>query len=157
MYSRILVPLDGSELAESVLTHVRELTTGCGIKEIILMRICEPQSIPADYPASMPAPWEEHVKNMRASYQQQCGLYLEEAKKRLADTAAIVRVETDLGPAAEKIAEYASSHDVDLIVMASHGRSGPGRWAFGSVADKVLRSSCVPVMMIKAPGCVPGI
>jgi nucleotide-binding universal stress UspA family protein len=46
---------------------------------------------------------------------------------------------------------------VDLIIIATHGRSGVSRWVWGSVADRILRSSCVPVLMVRAPGCVPGI
>jgi nucleotide-binding universal stress UspA family protein len=60
-------------------------------------------------------------------------------------------------PHAEEIAFYAKHPGCDIIVMASHGRSGPSRWAYGSVADRVLRASCVPVLMVRAPGCVPGI
>jgi len=58
---------------------------------------------------------------------------------------------------AEAIVGCAEEHGCDLIVMASHGRSGVSRWAYGSVADKVLRMSCIPVLMIRAPGCVLGI
>jgi nucleotide-binding universal stress UspA family protein len=55
------------------------------------------------------------------------------------------------------IADYASKNDVDLIIIATHGRSGVSRWVWGSVADHILRSACVPVLMIRAPGCVAGI
>ena len=55
------------------------------------------------------------------------------------------------------IAEYATKNEIDLIVIATHGRSGVSRWVWGSVADRILRSACVPVMMVRAPGCVPGV
>ena len=61
------------------------------------------------------------------------------------------------GKVAETLAHWAEQNGVDLIVIASHGRSGVSRWVMGSVADRVLRSACVPVLMIRAPGCVPGI
>ncbi len=61
------------------------------------------------------------------------------------------------GRAAETLAEYASRNGIDLIVMATHGRSGVSRWVWGGVADRILRSACVPVLMVRAPGCVPGI
>jgi nucleotide-binding universal stress UspA family protein len=67
-----------------------------------------------------------------------------------------VKAESSLGKPAEEIVNYANKNKVDLIVMASHGRSGISRWAYGSVAEKVLRSSCVPVLLIKVPGCVTG-
>ncbi len=60
-----------------------------------------------------------------------------------------------MGGVAEGIADYATKNDADLIIMATHGRSGISRWVLGSVADRVLRSSCVPVLMVRAPGCEP--
>ena len=48
-------------------------------------------------------------------------------------------------------------NEVDLIAISTHGRSGISRWVWGSVADRVLRSACVPVLMVRAPGCVPGV
>ncbi|MFC1972232.1 universal stress protein [Chloroflexota bacterium] len=64
---------------------------------------------------------------------------------------------TEEGLVADSIAEYAQNNDIDLIVVATHGRSGISRWVMGSVADRVLRSACVPVLMVRVPGCVPGI
>ena len=156
MYEKILVPLDGSELAECVLPHVEKLAKGCGSKEIVLFRVCEPLSVLADYPASMPVSWEEHNKQITHFGQQQCSLYLGDVVKRLKEEGLNVTGESRLGKPAEAIVSYAEEAKVDLIVMASHGRSGPGRWTYGSVADKVLRSTCVPIMIIHAPGCVPG-
>jgi len=60
------------------------------------------------------------------------------------------------GNPAESLADYASKNKVDLIVIATHGRSGVSRWVWGSVADRLLRSACVPVLMVRAPGCFPG-
>jgi nucleotide-binding universal stress UspA family protein len=67
-----------------------------------------------------------------------------------------VKTESCLGKPAEEIVNYATKNKVDLIIMASHGRAGVSRWAYGSVPDKVLRSSCVPVLLVKVPGCVTG-
>jgi nucleotide-binding universal stress UspA family protein len=58
---------------------------------------------------------------------------------------------------AEDLADYAKKSGSDLIVVATHGRSGPSKWVWGSVAERILRSSCVPVLMVRAPGCVAGI
>jgi len=157
MYDKILVPLDGSKLAECVLPHVEKLAKGCDAKEVILLRVCEPPAISSDYPASRPISWEENVERMTAYSQQQCSLYLEDVEKRLGDLGLNVRSESRLGNPAAEIVDYASENEVDLIAMASHGRSGPSRWAYGSVADKVFRSTCVPILMVKAPGCVSGV
>jgi len=96
------------------------------------------------------------VERMTTNAQQQCNIYLDDVEKQLRDKGFNVRIDSRLGKPAEEIADYASKNKVDLIVMASHGRSGVNRWAYGSVADKVLRSTCVPVLLVKAPGCVVG-
>lgn len=157
MYNKILVPLDGSKLAECVLPHLEELTKLNPEAQVILLRICEPPVILADYPADMPHGWEEHVKQEYDFVQRQCKFYLGDIEKQLKSKELKVIAESRLGNPAEQIIECAKDNDVDLIVMASHGRSGIGRWAYGSVAEKVLHSTCVPVLMVKAPGCYPGV
>ena len=156
MYKKILVPLDGSKLAECVLPHVEKLAESGVAKEIILLRVCESPSIIADYPESKNKTWEKHVERMTANAQQSCSLYIEDVEKDLKDKGFKVKTESSMGKPAEEIVNYAKKNKVDLIVMASHGRSGVNRWAYGSVADKVLRSTCVPVLLVKAPGCVVG-
>ena len=156
MYEKILVPLDGSELAESVLPHVETIARGCSVVEIILLRVCEAPSILADYPEGSNRNWEKHVERMTTNAQQQCNVYLGDVEKQLRDRGFNVMIESRLGKPAEEIINYASENKVDLIIMASHGRSGVSRWAYGSEADKVLRSSCVPVLLVKVPGCVTG-
>jgi nucleotide-binding universal stress UspA family protein len=56
---------------------------------------------------------------------------------------------------ADSLADYAVNNDIDVIVMAGHGRAGVSRWMMGSVAENMVRSSCVPVLMVRAPGCEP--
>ena len=156
MYKKILVPLDGSKLAECVLPHVENIATGCSVGEVIILRVCESPSIIADYPESKNKTWEKHVERMTANAQQSCSLYIEDVEKDLKDKGFKVKTESSLGKPAEEIVNYANKNKVDLIIMASHGRSGVSRWAYGSVADKVLRSTCVPVLLVKAPGCAVG-
>jgi len=157
MYQKILVPLDGSELAECVLPHVETVARGCSAVEIVLLRVCDAPSILADYPEGKGKSWERHVERMTTNAEQQCNIYLGDMEKQLRDQGFNVRIESRLGKPAEEIINYANESNVDLIIMASHGRSGVSRWAYGSVADKVLRSTCVPVLLVKAPGCVAGI
>jgi nucleotide-binding universal stress UspA family protein len=156
MYEKILVPLDGSELAESVLPHVETIARGCSVVEIVLLRVCEAPSILADYPEGKDKSWEKHVGRMTTNAQQQCNIYLGDIEKQLRDRGFNVKIESCLGKPAEEIVNYATKNKVDLIIMASHGRAGVSRWAYGSVADRVLRSSCVPVLLVKVLGCVNG-
>jgi len=89
--------------------------------------------------------------------EKQAEKYLHRIARRFKDSGVKVRIEVLRWPPADSIASYAAKNDVDLIVMSSHGRSGVSRWTHGSVAERVFRASCVPVLMIKAPGCVEGI
>jgi nucleotide-binding universal stress UspA family protein len=156
MYRKIMVPLDGSELAECVLPHVETIARGCSVVDIILLRVCDAPSILADYPEGKGRSWEKHVERMTTNAEQQCNIYLGNVEKQLQDQGFNVKIESRLGKPAEEIVDFANKNEVDLIIMASHGRSGVSRWAYGSVADKVLRSTCVPVLLVKVPGCVVG-
>jgi len=158
MFNKILVPLDGSQLAECVFPYLKEITDACRVKEVVLFSVCEPLSINSDYPANMPENWEQHVKSLTDNSHVQCSLYLKDAKSQLGDLGINnLKIETRLGDVVQEIAGYASQNSIDLIIMASHGRSGPSRWAYGSVAEKVFRSTCVPILMIRGPGCSSGI
>ena len=157
MYGKMLVPLDGSKLSECVLPHVEELSKGCHVAEIVLLRVCEPPTVPADYPASLPENWDDHVSSMNKFTRQQCSLYLDEMESKLKARGFSVKTSSRLGDPAEEIVDYASKNGIDLIVMASHGRTGVARWALGSIAERVFRATCVPLLMVRAPGCVAGL
>ena len=158
MYSKIMVPLDGSELAECVLPHLETITRGCQIATVVLVRVVDPGLPPANFLAGgefglRKSDWDQLKKTRRTIAED----YLKEMRSRLNYNWASVESEVLEGKVAEKLADYATKNDVDLILIASHGRSGITRWVTGSVADRVLRSVCVPVLMIRAPGCVAGI
>lgn len=89
--------------------------------------------------------------------ENQAQRYLYRIGKRLEAKGLKIKTAVLVGNPAEEITNYAAYYECDLIIIASHGRSGISRWAYGSVADRVFRSSCVPILMVRAPGCVPGI
>jgi nucleotide-binding universal stress UspA family protein len=89
--------------------------------------------------------------------ERQADRYLSRIAKGLETKGIKVQTAVLLGNPAEEIALYAELHPCDLVIMASHGRSGPSKWAHGSVAEKVFRASCVPLLMVRAPGCFVGI
>ena len=167
MYKKILVTLDGSKLAECALPYAVKLAKGCGTEEIILVsateqvrgrtRAPEAQELyrASDKPGFQGAGSEVVVT--LGKKEEQAKRYLDRIAKGLEAKGFDVRTEVLFWPPAEAIASYVEQNGADIIVMSSHGRSGPSRWAHGSVADKVLRSSCVPVLLIRAPGCVPDI
>ena len=158
MYKRILVPLDGSELAECVLPHVESVAKGCGVGNVTFISVAESVRIPLrgddlDYTFSAKE-WEQMESQSKAAAER----YLNKLMDRVKYDGVNIQSEVLAGGrAADMIADYATKGGVDLIVIATHGRSGVSRWVWGSVADRILRSACVPVLMVRAPGCVPGI
>ena len=91
---------------------------------------------------------EQEMASLQAEVEQS----LAGAKERLSEAGLKVRVETLFGRPANKIIEYSVKEEVDLIAMATHGRSGFSRWVFGSVAEKVLRAAARPILLIRPPG-----
>lgn len=154
MYKKILVPLDGSKLAECVLPHVESIGNGCGAQEVVFLRVAERFRLPNGYGAGL---GQETINRIEADDRAAAESYLNQLVKRTRYDGVSVKPEVITGIPAESIADYAAKNSIDLIVIATHGRSGVSRWVWGSVADRILRSACVPVLMVRAPGCVPGI
>jgi nucleotide-binding universal stress UspA family protein len=167
MYKKILVPLDGSKLAECALPHAEELAEGCNTEEVILVSVTERvQGYRAVEGSAEPVVlsgggWvgssqprgQRLVPEAFGKKEKQAQRYLDRVAKKMAAKGIKVSTDVLLWKPAEAIVGYAKQYGCDLIVMATHGRSGPSRWAYGSVADKVLRSSGIPVLLIRAPGC----
>lgn len=154
MYQKIVVPLDGSELAECVLPHVEAISKGCEVKDVILVRAVEPLDL---QPGTYMAFRGDELLRIESGRKSEAEEYLKKVKKQLEKSGIRVRSEVLAGKAGESLAEYASKNGADLIVIATHGRSGISHWYWGSVAERILRSACVPVLMVRAPGCFPGI
>ena len=158
MYNKIMVPLDGSELAECVIPHVEAITTGCKITNVVFVRVLAPIQLPGRLPAQGEFGFQEKDRRLMEEQRKKTAeAYLEKIVQKTALEGAVLSYEVLEGAVAETLANWAEQNGVDLIIVASHGRSGVSRWMMGSVADRLLRSVCVPVMMIRAPGCVPGI
>ena len=156
MYKKILVPVDGSELAECVLPHVASIAKGCGAQTIVFVRAIEPVQMMADADGGGSFT-NEDIKDIAKETRDNTENYLSQLVERTKHYGVNIQSEGLFGKAAEVIADYATNNEVDLIVISTHGRSGVSRWVWGSVANRILRSACVPVMMIRAPGCIPGI
>ena len=157
MYKRILVPLDGSKLAECSLPHVEGIAKGCSPEEVVLVSVTERVKAYRALDDYSKPTGQRLAPEAIGKKEKQAQKYLDKVGKILEGQGYKVRKEVLLGNPAEEITFYAEHNDCDLIIMASHGRSGPGRWAYGSVADKVFRASCVPILMVRAPGCYPGV
>jgi nucleotide-binding universal stress UspA family protein len=156
----ILVPLDGSELAETVLPHVEALAKqrGAELVEVVLLSVCEPSGASGYYPPSARFETEKGAVHVmprdfaRAQATRQKMLakqYLTGVEKRLKDAGLRVRSELRVGDAANEIIDYASNSPFNLIVMATHARSGFSRWAYGSVTTKVLQGVSSPMFLVR--------
>ena len=146
----VLVPLDGSELAETVLDHAEELAKQFGTQsvDITLLRVCELFSQP-HYPPSMPLSWEEYLKYETKKCKEVCLTYLSGVKKRLKRGGLNVRAVVPVGNPAEAIVEYVNKKPVNLIMMSTHGHTGLSLWAFGGIANKVMKGTSTPVLLVR--------
>ncbi len=152
MYKKILVPLDGSTLAECVIPHVEDIARSCQAPEITFVRVVEP-FIPIS--AGEVTFTQKQIDEFNNASEQDARRYLNEVMPRIHLGGVTTQTKIIIGRAAESLADYATANKFDLIVIATHGRSGFSRWVWGSVADRILRAACVPVLMVRAPGCVP--
>ena len=154
MYKKIMVPLDGSELAECVLPHVEAFIEGCQVNQFVFVRVVEPAATfySGDYPIS-----PEAMRARETAGEKIARDYLDQVVSRLQHESTELHSEVLIGNVADSLADYAEINKFDLILIATHGRSGVRRWVRGSIADKVLRSSNIPVLMVRAPGSEGGI
>ncbi len=136
MYKTILVPLDGSELAEKCLKEARELAA-LAQAEISLLRVVRAVTVPGTDPTDKEV---EVVDRAQA--------YLDRVARGLEADGLTVSTHVRYGHPAKEIID--ASKKADLVAMSTHGRTGLGRWALGSVAEKVLRHSEKPVLLIRA-------
>ena len=138
-FSKILVPLDGSILAEAALWKAMEIADGGTIS---LLRAAEAATLPGvDSPKAQVAAFRESQE------------YLRRVVKRL-NSRGMSNVEANVsyGPPTASIVEAAHTQKVDLIVMSTHGRSGLGRLVLGSVTESVLRGTTVPILIVRPEG-----
>jgi nucleotide-binding universal stress UspA family protein len=140
LFSHMLVPLDGSSLAEKVLPHVVTLARSFAPR-ITLFRAVEADSAAAQSIVD-PVNWQ--------MVRSQAQAYLDEVGGQLQDIGLEAEPVVWEGAAAERIIDYAREQDVDLIVLSSHGHSGLSEWNINSVVQKVILRAYCPVLIIRA-------
>jgi nucleotide-binding universal stress UspA family protein len=142
MYDRILLPTDGSETISAVTEHALELASihDATLHVLYVANTASLSDIPAD------AGWEGVTEALHREG--------ERALETVEEHAEDVPLETELreGSPAKEILGYAADSDADVVVMGTHGRSGVDRLLLGSVAEKVVRSSPIPVLTIRVDG-----
>lgn len=180
MYPQILVPLDGSALAQQVLPYVRLMAKALG-SQVDLLRISEPVLRTVAEPAESENPSETareylhvapntprarsraptepahggYVSQIADSVRAEAMDYLEKVEEQLRGTVPEIDCTVQEGYAASYIVDEAEKDPETLIAMATHGRSGITRWALGSVTDKVLHAAANPLLIVRATDETP--
>ena len=145
MYAKILVPLDGSARAERILTHVEQMARSFG-SNVILLRVVEPIVTVSSADVFIPA------NDTFAAKLAQARVYLDGVKTRFQEKRIEVESRVVGNTIVDAVCETAETEKVELIAMASHGRTGAGRVFYGSVAAGVLHRIDRPLLIIRSRG-----
>lgn len=141
MYTHILVSLDQSELSEQALPHAIGLARAFG-STLHLVSVVHVSTSQVESGTTVVADWETQLDLARQ--------YMSGIRKRILEQDVEAEWDVCQGDVAEEILRYCEQQECDLIVMSTHGRSGLGRWVYGSIADRVLRYATVPVLLVRA-------
>ena len=142
MYRKILVPLDGSDLAEMALPHASLLASSTGA-ELVLIRVCVPRFVGT--------PGNGGVVVQECGDRAEAELYLQEWQSRLRAKGIKASYQVSTGNVADAITNQVRADDTDLIVMSTHGRTGTHLWAYGSVTYSMLKGAPCSVLVVRAP------
>jgi nucleotide-binding universal stress UspA family protein len=151
MYEKILIPLDGSSVGEAALRNVEELATRMSPEtkmEITLLKVVPYVTfnvLTLDPSAQMPINGNEYDQMEKESLD-----YLEKIAAPIRKRGIAVRTIVKVGSSAEEIIKTAKESGANMIAMSTHGFSGIKRWALGSVTDEVLKTSDIPILVIRA-------
>jgi nucleotide-binding universal stress UspA family protein len=147
LFRKILVPLDGSKEGEQAIPQAEALAKAFGAEMILLQvyDLLKPIVAGEPYMAMSAVVLQEEEEQREASAMDYLMKTEEALRRKGLDTSKVVL----MGSAADKILDYAEANGIDLIAMSTHGRSGIGRWVFGSVTDKVLHAGDTPVLAVR--------
>jgi len=156
MYKHIMVPLDGSELAECVLGQVEMIAkSNPSAPKITLIRVVTPLKLYGgfDFGGAVEYISPEQIQRLEDDSKKNAQDYLAKQVSRLKEHGLTATAEVVFGMASESLTQFAGQNGVDLIVIATHGRSGINEWFWGSVAERVLKTSKIPVLMVRPDAC----
>ena len=178
MYTKVVVPLDGSKLAELALPHLEIIGKGCSIPQVFLVSVTEKikgstvrgtldDTYVPERPVGAPLPTvgtsqSNIIFNTHTYGTQEIPMTLGKMAKTAADY--LCRIGEDLetkgfqvtstvlmGNPAEQITRYAAEQSADLIIMASYGKTGIGRWNMSNISARIIKDTCIPLLLIR-PG-----
>ena len=150
MFKKILVCLDGSEIAEKIIPFVRDEALAIGSRVILLRVVSIPSNLTLDIPGFPAVPFTRSSMPEQLKKEDNIAkAYLRKVARDLREQGIKVMSKTMIGPPGPTIISYASEINVDLIAIASHGHSGLRNLLVGSVAEYVVRESALPILMIR--------
>jgi nucleotide-binding universal stress UspA family protein len=179
MYNKVLVPLDGSDLAELALPHLVEIAAGCHVADVFLVSATEhlkgrvagawlaeensareihaapdtsPLLIGSSYSGALYSSDNSRLKNVPADMGRMAKTalnYLIKKSAELETKGFHVELRVLVGNPADEIIAFAREQQIDLIVMSASNKSGLGRWDTASIADKVVKDCDIPVLLVK--------
>lgn len=149
MFKHLLVPLDGSKLAELALPLAKSLATQFKSRITLLQVVPLPYVVGLGHEASGVY---SNLNSINQDLKHEATAYMEANRQALHKAGITVDVQLVMGTSpAESILTAVDELNADTIVMSTHGRSGVMRWVFGSIADKVLRHARVPILLARVP------
>lgn len=152
LFTKILVPLDGSEMGEAVLPYVQAIASKLTC-QVVLLRVVEPvqhlRSIALQLPEQNVAAMQAEAKSYLSRIQAEAESYLIGARQRCGDILDSVLMVLKTGDAAREILNVAEEEGVNLVAMSSHGKTGMTQWMLGSVSNKVLQAGKSPLLLVK--------
>ena len=143
---RVLIPLDGSDLSSHVLAPAIAAAQGLGAS-VTLLRVVPELHEQERYELDQLEPGLG--RRLVEELQEDAKSYLRRVAETHQRPGQMIEHEVRTGPAAGAILRYAAQHPIDLIAMATHGRTGLGRWVYGSVTEKVLRAGSYSMLVVR--------
>jgi nucleotide-binding universal stress UspA family protein len=156
MYKHIMVPLDGSEVAECVIPQLEMVAKSCQpAPKVTLVRVVTPLKLYSgfEYGGMVEYISPEQIQRLEDDIKKNAQDYLVKHVSRLKKDGITAEAQVTFGMASQTLTKYAEDNGVDLIIIATHGRSGINEWFWGSVAERVLKTSKIPVLMVRPDGC----
>ncbi|NPV47436.1 MAG: universal stress protein [Armatimonadetes bacterium] len=144
MYERLLLALDGSPPSEKAIPHAMALARAFKA-ELHVIRVV-PLAVSASHADGGPVA----ALSTLTAEADEASAYLNSVAAQLSAEGLSVQTAVRSGDVADELLHQAAQMDADLIVMSTHGRSGVGRWVYGSVADRILRQAEIPVLLVRA-------
>jgi nucleotide-binding universal stress UspA family protein len=141
MYDRILIPTDGSECADSAVEHALDIAAQYDA-ELHVLSVVDSRDVSHSAPAISPEQVQQTLRDRAESV-------VESVAERAEAAGVTVVTAVEPGIPDDVVVEYAADEDCDLIVMGTHGRTGLERYLLGSVTERTVRRSSVPVLTVR--------